>query len=119
METKRLYTEAQRMQCWAGDTLPVFRVVVTADDITGCSMVLVLEDMRVPGSLVLTKVCTAFEETVGEETVRGFTVQLLTADTAALFGSYRMHFVMTDANSQQQRKLVCDLAVLPSPGVST
>jgi hypothetical protein len=115
METKRLYREAQRMQCMAGDTLPEFHIFTDLDNeqIMGCTMALIIEPLSSPGAAALTKQCARYSE----DDRHGFWVQLMTEDTAALIGTYRMHFVMTDANAVQYRKLICDLSVLPVPEV--
>lgn len=115
METKQLYTEARNLRCFAGDTLPVFVILTDADDLTGCTMSLVAEDLRTPGSASLTKSCTRYDdEPTGKS---GFSVQLVSSDTAQLSGHYRLHFVMTDSDGTSYRKLVCGLEVLPVPEV--
>ena len=115
METKRLYREAQRMQCWAGDTLPEFHIFtkLSAAEIEGCAMSLVIEPLSCPGGAELTKPCTPYSK----DGRNGFAVQLGTNETAKLCGTYRMHFVMKDANDNAYRKLVCELEVLSVPEV--
>ena len=76
-------------------------------------MSIVVEPLSCPGAAVLTKACADYSE----DERRGFAVQLTSADTAALCGSYRMHFVLTDAGDLTYRKLVCELSVLPVPEV--
>lgn len=110
MDTLKFYDELPPMECFAGDTLPAFSIKPTRiTSLTGCSMVLLLESHTL-GVVVLTKACSLVEDTVlGQR----FQVQLQTADTQALEGTYRMHFIMTDSTSHDYEKLTGTLHVRP------
>lgn len=102
----KFYDELPAMACLAGDTLPVFTIAVDSD-VTGCTMVMQLEEQRIPGSICMTKPC-ALSDGV-------FTVQLTSTDTANLQGAYNLHFVMTDTGGLVYRKLTGVLTVNPVP----
>lgn len=112
-ETRDFFETAPRMRGYRGDTFPVFCVQTDADDLTGCTMRLILEDVRNHGSIALTKACSE-DTSVGTDGA-GFTVQLVSTDTAALCGTYTMHFILTDTNGLEYRKLVGTLIVLDIP----
>lgn len=112
METLDFYEVLRRMRGYRGDTFPVFYIRTDADDLTGCSMRLVLENTETPGSVALTKACTEYEF---EDEALGFSVQLGTDDTVNLCGTYTMHFIMEDGNGAEYRKLVGTLVVLDRP----
>ena len=111
METLDFFSSLQAMRGLRGDTFPTFYVRTDADDLTGCEMRLVLSDVRSPGSVALTKACTPCECPDGAQ---GFSVRLLTAETATLCGNYAMHFIMNDG-SGEERKLLGSLTVLDVP----
>ena len=111
METLDFFSSLQAMRGLRGDTFPTFYVRTDADDLTGCEMRLVLEDMRSPGSVALTKACTPCEFPDG---AKGFSVRLLTAETATLCGNYAMHFILDDGTGEL-RKLLGTLTVLDTP----
>ena len=111
METLDFFSSLQAMRGLRGDTFPTFYVRTDADDLTGCSMRLVLSDVRSPGSVALTKACTPCECPDGAQ---GFSVRLLTAETATLCGTYAMHFILNDGTGEE-RKLLGSLTVLDVP----
>ena len=116
MESKDFFDTLASMRGYQGDTFPAFCVVTDADDLTGCSMRLVLEDISAAGSAAMVRACEAFEEEQEDGTViRGFQIQLSTEDTAVLCGTYKLHFILTDTAGNEQRKLIGMLTVLDSP----
>ena len=102
----QFYEELPAMVCLAGDTLPVFTISIDTP-LTGCTMVMQLEEQKIPGSVRLTKTCTLSDDS--------FSVQLTSMDTADLQGSHNLHFVMTDGNGLTYRKLVGTLTVHSVP----
>lgn len=112
METKDFFDTLQKMRGYRGDTFPVFYVKTDAEDLTGCSMRLILEDIKIPGSIAFPKDCAVH---TFEDGAHGFSVQLDSADTANLCGTYTMHFIMTGADGREYRKLVGTLVVLDAP----
>ena len=111
METLDFFSSLQAMRGLRGDTFPTFYVKTDADDLEGCEMRLVLSDVCSPGSVALTKACTPCEFPDG---AKGFSVQLVTAETALLCGTYAMHFIM-DNGTGEERKLLGSLTVLDTP----
>lgn len=106
------FNTAPEMRGYQGDTFPEFVVRVDLDSTDGYTMRMVLENAAVPGSVALVKSCTAFSDAAGV----GFTVQLVSTETAALTaGAYTLHFILTDADSLEYRRLVGSLRVLASP----
>ena len=101
----------RRMCGYRGDTFPVFYIETDADDLTGCTMRLVIEDMASPGSVALVKACTEHEFPMG---VLGYEVQLVSSETAQLCGTYTLHFIL-DNGTDEMRKLVGTLQVLDIP----
>lgn len=106
------FSASEPMRGYSRDTFPEFSVVVTGMVLTGCSMRLVLERKYAPGEVAFTKPCTYFQEEDGTE---GYSVLLSTTDTAQLSGVYAMHFILTDSNGNEYRKLDGTLEVLDSP----
>ena len=108
MEPLKFYDELPAMECFAGDTLPEFEIY--PEGITGGTgtMVLLLEEHTVQGAVALEKQCLGH----GGSFETYFTVQLDTADTAQLCGTYRMHFIMT-VGTVQYEKLTGTLHVRP------
>ena len=111
METMDFFSTCQKMRGIQGDTFDVFRVTVSGMELEGCSMRFVLECKDTPGSIALTKACSHFTA----QTSEGFLVQLQSSETSQLSGLYTMHFILTDAESKEYRKLIGTLEVLPSP----
>ncbi len=111
METLDFFSSLQAMRGLRGDTFPTFYVRTDADDLEGCEMRLVLSDVRSPGSVALTQACTPCEFPDGAQ---GFSVRLLTAETATLCGTYAMHFILNDGTGEL-RKLLGTLSVLDTP----
>ena len=111
MKTIDFFSTTSKMRGYAGDTFPVFRVVVTGMELDGCSMRIVLERKDTPGSVAFTKACSHF--TAQEES--GFIVQLDSQDTANLSGVYTMHFIMTGSDELEYRKLIGTLEVFDMP----
>lgn len=106
-----LFSTTESLRGYSGDTFPAFGILTDAQDLTGCTMRLVLEDISAPGSVAFSKSCT--RKDVG--TQLGYTVQLTSSETAQLCGTYTMHFILTDADDAEFRKLVGTLIVLHSP----
>ena len=110
MEPLKFYDELPAMECFAGDTLPAFEI--KPEGITGFrtgSLVMLLEEHKVQGAAALTKAASFVEDTIlGQH----FRLQLDTADTAQLCGTYRLHFIMT-IGSMQYEKLTGTLHVRP------
>lgn len=114
MEKERFYDTLRPMECFAGDTLPTFEVMVNGvEDLTGYTMQLILTEERYPQTAALTKTCTASETETG---VPYFAVRLTTTDTASLLGTYLLTFDMTDTAGAHYRKLAGALTVLPFGG---
>ena len=111
MKTIDFFDETPMMRGYRGDTFPEFVVRVDLSDPTGYSMRLVLENLSVPGSVALVKQCQPF----GDETGLGWNVVLTSEETAALLGTYRMHFILTSPSDLEYRKLVGTLHVLDVP----
>lgn len=95
-----------------GDTFPPFYVIVNDMDTAECDMRIVLEPKYTPGEASFVKDCDHFTRYDG---AKGFRVQLGSAETAGLSGTYTMHFIMTDEDEREYRKLVGTLEVLPVP----
>lgn len=99
----KFYSKIQDMECLSGDTLPAFHVQVEADGLTGCTMQIVLAESHPPGTVVLTKDCTA--------EAGGFAVQLTSEDTSSLTeGTYIIHFKLVK-DGLSYKKLVGRLYV--------
>ena len=111
METVNFFSTGPKMRGYSGDTFPNFRVNVRNVDLTGCTMRIVLEHKNTPGSVAFTKQCTYVSGSFGQ----GYNVQLDSSDTASLCGMYTVHFILTDSDSKEYRKLVGTLEVLPVP----
>ncbi len=94
MQKIQFYQEIPDVVCLQGDTLSPFCIKPELSDLSGYSMCLILEK---DGGIVIQKSCTLEED--------AFYVQLTSQDTAALNGSYRMHFRLTDASGLFYRKL--------------
>ena len=99
MDTIKFYKELPVMECFQGDTLPKFSVSV--EDADNCTMLMILEDLKFPGSIQIERTCT---KTVSEEAVI-FSTQLTSEDTKTLIGNYRMHFILTDENQLEYKKI--------------
>lgn len=112
MELLDMFAKTESMRCFRRDTLPTFYIKTDADDLTGCTMNLILEKTSRPGLAVITKACAEY---TFDDDVLGYSVQLTTTETANLLGLYRMHFVLTDSGSNEYRKLVGTLEVLDAP----
>lgn len=110
METIKFYDELPPMECFAGDTIPGFHILPRG--ITGYSsgsMVLLIEEHKVQGAVALQKSCSYVEDTaLGAH----FFVKLDTADTSQLFGTYRLHFILTVGTTDYE-KLTGTLHVRP------
>lgn len=106
------FNVTEPMRGCAGDTFPPFYVIVDGMDPTNCGMRLVLEPKYTPGAACFEKDCDHFTRYDG---AKGFRVQLSSSETATLSGTYRMHFILTDDNELEYRKLVGVLEVLPVP----
>ena len=105
------FKRTEHMRGLAGDTFPVWRVTVTGiGSSSDYEMRMELEDKYKPGNVVLTKACSAAH---GDS--EGYTVQLTSTDTAKLSGVYRVHFIMTDNDGYEYRKLVGCLEILDVP----
>ena len=116
LERIDFFSQAPPMRGYTGSTFPEFRISVSDKDLTGCTMEVQLENRYNPGQVKFHKSCTYYSES-GEE---GYTVQLDSADTADLSGTYTMYFVLTDANDNNFYNLVGILEVLDPPqGVVT
>ena len=112
METVDFFSTFQPMRGYRGDTFPVFRVDVSGMESTdGCSMRVVLEDKKTPGSIAFVKECFHYTGE-GEDY---FAVQLDSSETAELCGVYTVHFILTDTSENDYRKLVGTLEVFNSP----
>lgn len=107
MSRMLFYEKLPEMECLEGDTLPVFDIAADTGDagLAGCSMQLILEDWNNRGTAVLQKECTMKDDGTG------FTVQLTSADTAGLCGSFAMHFCLRDSGNLSYRKLAGVLIV--------
>ena len=111
MKTIDFFNETPLMRMLRGDTSPELAVRVELEDTTGYTMRVVLENLSVPGSVALVKQCQPF----GDETGLGWNVVLTSEETAALLGTYRMHFILTSPSDLEYRKLVGTLHVLDVP----
>ena len=112
MKTIDFFDETPLMRMYRGDTSPELAVRVDLEDPTGYSMRVVLENTAVPGSVAMTKACSAFSDDVGN----GWAVTLLSSETSALLpGTYRLHFILTSPTELEYRKLVGSLQVLDIP----
>lgn len=105
------FSTTESLRGYSGDTFPAFGILTDAQDLTGCTMRLVLEDVSAPGSVAFSKSCTRKDK--GGRL--GYSVQLGSSETAQLCGTYTMHFILTDAENAEHRKLVGTLIVLRSP----
>ena len=99
----QFYQKLPEMECLAGDTLPEFLIRTSLDDVSGCTMQLIIEDQKTPGAVALSKNCSLSDEV--------FHVQLTSEDTAGLLGVYRLHLCMTDSGGLKYRKLAGTLIV--------
>ena len=113
METMDFFSTSPHMRGLRGDTFPPFYILVDDMDPTECEMRLVLEDQSIPGGAVLIKSCDHFTATSGD---KGFRVQLDSDETALLCGVYNAHFILTDDNDLEYRKLVGVIEVVATPG---
>lgn len=117
MEKTYFYDELPPMECFSGDTLPVFEI--KPDGITlanNAQMVLLLEDHKTPGAVALSASCEMVEDTI---LGKHFRVQLGSSDTSDLCGTYRLHFILTQSGDEYE-KLTGTLVVRPKVrGVST
>lgn len=114
MDTIKFYEELKEMTCLQGDTLSEF--YVTVENMEG-AMELILEDMKHPGSIVFTLPCSvksASDDSEGNTFVT-YAARLTTEQTKNLSGLYRWHFVLTDENGLQYKKLTGILKVIPVP----
>ena len=112
MKTIDFFSTGPSMRCYQGSALPEFRLTVTdVPNLSECSMRMVLEDCKVPGSVAKTKACEYFTD----DTAEGFTVQLDSTDTARLCGTYTVFFILRDVSGNDSKNLVATLEVLPSP----
>ena len=103
MPSVQFYQKIPDMECLQGDTLPVFRIKPeNISDISDYAMCLILEK---DSGIVIQKSCTPDED--------AFSVQLTSADTAALSGIYQMHFRMTDIRGLFYRKITGTFKVSP------
>lgn len=107
------FNVTEPMRGYAGDTFPPFYVIVDDMDPANCDMRIVLEDKFNPGNAVFVKECEHFTATSGD---KGFRVQLDSTETALLCGVYNAHFIMTDDNELEYRKLVGTIEVVATPG---
>ena len=101
METTYFFDELPAMECFSGDTLPAFQIVpegITLAD--NARITLLIEDHNAPGAVALSKNCSLVEDTVYG---RHFRVQLLSTDTSALCGTYRLHFVLTQSGAEYEK----------------
>ena len=106
MNQVKFYQKLPEMVCLQGDTLQIFDIpVIGLDSLSGCSMLCIIEDSSVDGAVVLSKSCTKEDNS--------FRIQLTSEETAALSGTYKIHFRMTDADGLQYRKLAGMLTVRP------
>ena len=108
----KFYQELTEMECLQGDTLP--EIYVSVEDAENCSMCAILENTAIPGSVVLSKTCSikaASDDSEGH-TVTYFAVQFTSEDTKNLVGTYRLHFILTDENDLQYKKLTGILKVI-------
>ena len=100
----KFYNKIPDMECLAGDTFPVFNVKIDADDLSGCSMQIIVALSNDPNNAVICKECTVIEG--------GFSVQLTSDDTAGLISDmYDIHFRLIDSEGQSYRKLAGKLWV--------
>lgn len=101
MDTIKFYEELPAMECFSGDTIPAFEIKPVG--ITGYSsgtMVMLMEDHKLPGVVVLSKTASFVEDTIlGQH----FHVQLTSADTSQLCGTYRLHFIMTVSGTDYEK----------------
>ena len=114
METVDFFSTSPKMRGYSGDTFPLFRVNIWDDthmELSECTMRIVLEIKNIPGSVAFTKSCTYVSDSSGQ----GYNVRLDSSETAALCGVYTMHFILTDPDGREYRKLVGTLEVLPVP----
>ena len=106
------FTETEPLRGFQGDTFPEFGIAVDSEEVTDSwTMHLLLEYYSSPGTAVFTKECTYNSGEGGAV----FTVQLLTEDTENLCGAYHMHFVLTNPDGLEFRRLYGLLTVIPSP----
>lgn len=107
------FARCEPIRAFRGDTLPEFRVDVSGmGDLANCTMKMVLEHRYDPGYAVFSKNCTKGD---GDY----YTVQLLTADTEALMGTYSMYFVLTDTDGNDHKNLYGIIEFLAFPEEAT
>lgn len=101
----KFYNKLPDMECIAGDTLPTFTISVSSEDeLTGCSMQVILARCTSPDISAICKDCTLVDES--------FRVQLTSDDTGTLSeGAYDIHFRFIGANGLSYRKLIGKLYV--------
>ncbi len=94
----KFYDEMPEMECFSGDTLPVFTIEVDTESIADCSMAVTVAKANSPETAVIRKECS--------RTDNGFQVQITSSDTSKLNeGAYRLNFRMKDANGLSYIKL--------------
>ena len=103
----KFYDEIPDMECLAGDTLASFIIGVEADELTNCSMQMLIAAYDEPEHAVISQNGIASEN--------GFVFTLTSNDTQNLTGVYRMHFRLIGADGLSRRKLSGMLHVIPVP----
>lgn len=109
------FEELEDMECLQGDTLPAFYVQtdIPYADRANYSMVMILEsnNLNDAGTRKLQRDCSASLWVDGSDEKTRFSAQITSDDTRSLYGSYILHFRMTDENNLEYAKITGQLDV--------
>lgn len=91
---KKFYDEIPEMTFFTGDTLPIFTIKVKNQDITKCTMKMVISRIRPPEETVFEGECGKGKTFEGEDCFKFHLWSEITKNLAP--GTYRISFIMSN-----------------------